>query len=233
MHKYVVLYSGGLDSTCMLYKLIKEVGSENVVAINVFYGQKHPIERECARYHAKKIWGIEMEDHYMEADLSQVFQWDKTCSLLAHNSEVEVAEGTYEEQQEGHDGPVATYVPFRNGLMLSYATAIAYQLGFDRVALAIHKGDTVAAAYPDCTKAFASYMCQSIQEGTGKKVSLSTPFVGLTKVEVVAEGKQAGMDAELFRHTHSCYKGVKGGCGKCATCLERNEALRQNGIEVE
>lgn len=232
MHKYVLLYSGGLDSTCLLYKLVKEVGADNVVALNMFYGQKHPIERECARYHAKHIWQNEMSDHYLEIDLASVFQWDKTCTLLAHNNE-DIAEGTYEEQQEGHDGPVATYVPFRNGLMISYATAVAYQLEFDRVAIAIHKGDTVAAAYPDCTKDFASAMCQAMQEGTGKKVSLSTPFVALTKADVVTEGRRAGMTREHFANTHSCYKGIKGGCGKCATCLERNEALRQNGIEVE
>ena len=224
--KALILYSGGLDSTCLLYHFARMLDTENVYALNITYGQKHPIERECARWHAKEL---NLGDRYIEEDLSRVFKFDYSCSLLK-GSKNEVPDGSYEEQQKESHGPVSTYVPFRNGLFASYAVAVAYQLDVDIVAMAIHQGDTVAEAYPDCSPAFADALNEAIKLGTDGKVQLLTPFVNLTKSKVVSAGVIAGMTEHDFEHTHSCYKGIPGGCGSCATCLERRKALEDNKI---
>lgn len=221
--KALVLYSGGLDSTCLLYQAVKRYGKMNVYVLNITYGSKHnSIERECAQYHVNKLG---LESQYIEHDISHVFEFTD-CSLLKHSTK-DVPDGTYEEQQGRSETPVDTYVPYRNGLFISVAVSIAYQLNIDHVYLAVHKGDTVAAAYPDCTPQFIIHQCRAAQVGTSNKVSVFAPFVKRTKEEVAQAGYDAGMTEEDFNNTHSCYKGIKGGCGTCATCIERNNALKK------
>ncbi len=48
--KILVLSSGGLDSTVLLYQAVKNAGAENVIALNVFYGQKHAKEKEYSDF---------------------------------------------------------------------------------------------------------------------------------------------------------------------------------------
>ena len=117
--KALVLSSGGVDSTTCLSLAINKFGSENVTSVSFFYGQKHDKELKCARelanyYHIK---------HY-ELDLSSIMQYSN-CSLLT-NSTQEIKHQSYAEQiAENGEGRVSTYVPFRNGLMLSAAAALA------------------------------------------------------------------------------------------------------------
>ena len=75
--KILVLASGGLDSTVLLHKAVKEVGAENVVAMNTFYGQKHAKEMEYAKWQCEHL-GVELHN----VDLSQIFSFNKDCSAL-------------------------------------------------------------------------------------------------------------------------------------------------------
>lgn len=106
--KALVLVSGGLDSTTSLAMAIDKYGKENVVALSVYYGQKHTKEIEAAQ----KITEYYQVEH-ISLDLTPIFQYSD-CSLLAH-SDKEVPHESYAEQLKETDGsPVSTYVPFRN-----------------------------------------------------------------------------------------------------------------------
>lgn len=109
--KIVVLLSGGIDSTTCLAMAIDQAGAENVYALNMFYGQKHKKEIECARKVAAHY-----NISYKEMDLSCVMQYSN-CPLLGHSSK-EIKHGSYAAQLKtlGEKGIVDTYVPFRNGL---------------------------------------------------------------------------------------------------------------------
>lgn len=223
MKKVLVLTSGGLDSTVLLYKAINEVGAQNVVMLNMYYGQKHDVEIAMARWHAKQH-SVE----YHELDISAVMQFDKTSALLK-GSDKEIAHESYADQLK-HTDVVSAYVPYRNGLLLSIATSIAYSLGCDTVAYGAHADDAVrretgGAAYPDCTKEFIDAQRSAIREGSGGRVDLWAPLWNLTKVGVVKEGIDNGMTRNEFEHTHSCYEGKQGGCGTCGTCRDREAAL--------
>lgn len=119
MKKAIVLSSGGVDSTTCISVAVKELGADNVCTASIFYGQKHVKELEAARkvaewFHVK---------HY-EFDLSSILQYSN-CALLAGSSE-EIKHESYEDQvKESETGRVSTYVPFRNGLMLSVAASLA------------------------------------------------------------------------------------------------------------
>ena len=118
--KALVLSSGGVDSTTCLGLAIERYGRENVIALEITYGQKHTKEIEAAEAVAQ-YYGIEL----LSLDLSTIFQYDTKCTLL-QGSEEEIPEESYADQLKKTDGkPVSTYVPFRNGLFLSSAASIA------------------------------------------------------------------------------------------------------------
>ena len=77
--KKAVLLSGGIDSSTCLGLALQNCKPGNVLALNMFYGQKHDREMKSARDVAK-FYGVEM----MELDLSQIFA-KSDCSLLAHS----------------------------------------------------------------------------------------------------------------------------------------------------
>ena len=115
----LVLFSGGVDSTTCLGIAVDKYGSENVLALSISYGQKHTKEIDSARAVAKH-YGVEL----YELDLSEMFRFSD-CSLLKGSSE-EIPHESYAEQlKETNGSPVSTYVPFRNGLFISSAAAIA------------------------------------------------------------------------------------------------------------
>ena len=219
MKKAVVLFSGGLDSTTCLALAVDKHGAENVLALSMYYGQKHNKELECS----KKIVEYYKVKHKI-MDVSLLFK-DSECSLLLGNKEV--PDGTYEEQKK-KEGVVSTYVPYRNGLFLSIATVLALSEGYNYIYYGIHLDDTAAEAYPDCSQKFNHLISGAIQEGSGNKVKIVAPFVEGNKAQIVKTGLALNVPYEL---TWSCYKGGDKPCGKCATCLDREKAFEQNGVK--
>jgi len=226
MSKVLVLLSGGIDSTSLLYAAIKKVGAENVVALNMYYGQKHKVEIDCARWQAQHT-GVE----YIEKDISTVFEGLQNSSALLAGSDKEIAHESYAEQLQ-HTDVVSAYVPYRNGMFLSIAAAIAYAKGCDEIAYGAHADDAVrrnngegTAAYPDCTERFIYHQGEAITEGTGGKLKIWAPLWNKAKAQVVRFGLDNGATREVYEHTHSCYEGVVGGCGTCGTCIDAREAL--------
>lgn len=222
MAKVVVLLSGGIDSTVCLASAVNRYGKGNVTALTLFYGQKHDKELECAKAVAEHY-----EVKHLVKDLGGVF--DLSDSPLLSKNDGVVPEGSYaEEGTREADGMSKTYVPFRNGLFLSYATAIAYSVGAQWIMYGAHSDDAAGNAYPDCSSAFYSGMNEAIYEGTGKKVQIAAPLIGMYKAGVVARGLELGAP---FHLTWSCYNGGDHACGKCATCRDRLEAFEVNGVQ--
>jgi 7-cyano-7-deazaguanine synthase len=224
MDKILVLASGGLDSTVLLYKAVNEVGADNVVALSVFYGQKHSKEKQFCDYHCKKL-GVPV----YEANLADTFDFNRDCCALLEGSALDITEGSYAEQlKDGHKN--TAYVPFRNGLFLSYASAVAIQLNCNIIYYGAHKDDAAGSAYPDCTPAFIEAMTKAINEGTGGVVEMQAPWWNLSKADIVRKGLELGMTNDDFENTWSCYVGGLYPCGKCGTCIDRKKAFEANGI---
>ncbi|MBQ9981726.1 MAG: 7-cyano-7-deazaguanine synthase QueC [Oscillospiraceae bacterium] len=219
--KALVLFSGGIDSTTCLAMAVDKYGKENVTALSVFYGQKHKREIDAAVLIAE-YYGVE----YINIDLMRIFSYSN-CSLLQNSSE-EIPEESYAEQLKKTDGtPVSTYVPFRNGLLLSTAASIALSKECSIIYYGVHSDDAAGAAYPDCTEVFNNAMNTAIYEGSGKQLHIEAPFVSCTKAEIVKKGLELGVPYEL---TWSCYAGNDEPCGKCGTCIDRENAFTANGI---
>lgn len=220
--KAMVLLSGGVDSATCLAKAVRKYGSENVIALSISYGQKHKREIEASDKIAK-FYGTE----HIYMDLTDIFRYSG-CSLLSH-SEDDIPKESYDEQLKKTDGgPVSTYVPFRNGLFLSSAAAMAISKGCSVILYGAHADDAAGSAYPDCSEAFVNAMAAAVYEGSGKILRLEAPFVRVSKAEVVREGLELGVPYEL---SWSCYEGGDKPCGRCGTCIDRAEAFRKNGVK--
>lgn len=221
--KALVLSSGGVDSTTLLALACEKYGRENVVALSIFYGQKHKKELEAADKTAE-YYNVE----HIALDLSTIFKYSD-CSLLAGSS-AEIPHESYAEQLEKTDGaPVSTYVPFRNGLFLSAAASVALSKSCSVLMYGAHADDAAGNAYPDCSEAFVDAMNNAVYEGSGGQLKIFAPFAGMNKAAVVAEGKRLGVPYEL---TWSCYEGSDEPCKVCGTCRDRRAAFLANGIDL-
>ncbi len=209
MKDSVIILSGGMDSTTMLHEYHDHIA----LAVTFDYGSNHAAnEMAMARLNCRQL-GIPQ----MEVSLKEVFRG-------MHSSLLEGAEAI----PEGHyadENMRSTVVPFRNGIMLAVACAIAEDKGLRRVMMANHAGDH--AIYPDCRQSFVDAMSRAMQTGTYGAIEVWAPYTAITKSDIARHGKDMGLD---YRNTWSCYKGGAKHCGKCGTCVERKEALREAGI---
>jgi 7-cyano-7-deazaguanine synthase len=203
----IVLFSGGLDSTVLLYYL--RANGHTCRALSVEYGQRH--FREHAHAHAIcNLLGVE----HRRADLGSV-KW-----LLAGSPLTSYAPDT------GELAGASVVVPNRNMLLLALASCWAHQTDADAVAYGAHYSDH--EHFPDCRERFIHGMAQAICESRERPLLLLTPFTGYLKADVVRLGASLGVP---FALTYSCYAGQPMHCGECGACRERRAAFRLAGVE--
>lgn len=206
----VLIHSGGLDSTVLLYKL--RADGHELRCLGIDYGQRHRRELEAGQAICRDL-GIE----YRIADLRGL------RPLLAGSAltdDVPVPNGHYTD-----DTMKATIVPNRNMIMLSAAIGWAVSLEYDGVAYAAHAGDHTI--YPDCRPVFVEAVRNVARLCDWRPIELLTPFVDVTKADIVRIGAGLGVP---FERTWSCYKGGEVHCGTCGTCVERREAFERAGV---
>lgn len=219
--KALVLFSGGLDSSVCLGLAVRQYGADQVLALSVNYGQKHRKELEAAEKVAA-YYGVE----HITLDLGEIFR-GSFCTLLT-DSGGEIPHESYAEQLQKTGGaPVSTYVPFRNGLFLSSAAAVALSHGCEILYYGAHADDAAGNAYPDTSEAFHKAISEAIHIGSGSALRVEAPFIRADKAEVVRTGAEIGVPFEL---TWSCYEGHDKACGVCGTCRDRKRAFERNGL---
>ena len=202
--KALLIYSGGLDSTTLLYEYKDSIA----LAVSFYYGSKHNgREIACAVENCQRL-GIK----HMVIPLDFMGQYFKSSLLQGGGA---IPEGSYADENMK-----STVVPFRNGIMLSIAAGLAESYGLDTIMMANHSGDH--AIYPDCRPEFVDAFAKAVEAGTYEGIQLVSPYCNITKRDIALRGKELGVDYSL---TYSCYKGGEKHCGKCGTCTERKEAL--------
>lgn len=207
--KSLIILSGGMDSVTLLHDRRDEI----TLAVTFDYGSNHNArEIICAIKNCEKL-GIE----HIIIPLSFIHDHFKS-SLL--EGAAAIPEGHY-----ASENMKSTVVPFRNGIMLAIACGIAESRGLNRVLIANHYGDH--AIYPDCRESFVEAMGEAMKRGTYAGVEIVAPYTSITKSDIARIGSEKGVD---FALTYSCYKGGAKHCGKCGTCVERKEAMRDAGI---
>jgi 7-cyano-7-deazaguanine synthase len=217
MHSAVLSFSGGLDSTTVLAWLLrKEFGK--IHCVNFQYGSKH---NEHERKAAEAVLAhytsaaATCEITYEVVDLSSAFAGMQSNLLL---SGADIPEGHYEAENMKQ-----TVVPARNLIFLSILSGMAWSRKSRYVAIGVHHGDH--AIYPDCRPEFCKIMDTAIFLGTDKNVQVLAPFINMTKGQIVKYGTRIHVPYHL---TRTCYKNQVTACGKCGSCVERQEAFTYN-----
>lgn len=213
--KAVVLISGGLDSTTVL-AIAKSQGYD-CYTLSFDYGQRHKAELLAAERTAKSLGSLQHK--VIKLDLRSIGGSALTDDLI------DVPE------QETTGIPV-TYVPARNTIFLSIALGWAEVLQSQDIFVGVNAVDY--SGYPDCRpeyiQAFEQMSNLATKAGVeGKKLSIRTPLMKMTKADIVRQGMQLGVDYSL---TVSCYQADDQGraCGKCDSCRLRKQGFVQAGV---
>nr|WP_286177566.1 7-cyano-7-deazaguanine synthase QueC [Rhodopirellula sp. JC639] len=215
------MLSGGLDSaTCMA---IAREQNYAIHALSFRYGQRHEYELDRAVALAKHFDAV--AHRIVEINLSQF-----GGSALTDQSIVVPKSDSVE--QIGDAIPV-TYVPARNTVFLSLALALAETIGSVDLFIGVNSLDY--SGYPDCRPeyiaAFEAMANLATQSGTsGRKLTIHTPLIDLTKAEIIQTGLRLDVDYSM---TLSCYDPGPGGkpCGHCDACLLRQKGFNENNLQ--
>ncbi len=212
MSKAVCIISGGMDSA-LSAKIAQKEGYE-IIAVHFNYGQRTETkEIECFR---KVATSVNASKSY-EIDLP--FFEDIGASALTDKS-IEVPTGGIEE------GIPVTYVPFRNGIFLSIAAAIAEKHRAEALYIGVVEEDS--SGYPDCRESYIEQMQKAINLGTKDETNLEIkmPLVSLKKSQIVHKSLELGVPLE---HTWSCYQSEEIACGVCDSCRLRLKGFEEVG----
>lgn len=210
--KTVVLLRGGIDSAIALANAVDERGKDNVVALNLFYGQLHKKEKKAAESLAEH-YGVEC----LELDISKVMSFSRSSCL----------EGNIVKDEDAYSEKSAE-VPFRNGLMISVAASLALSIGAGYLQFAVHAGESAGGIYADKRESFFRIMASAINEGTDGDLKLELPFSDMSKNQVMMLGLKLGVP---FEKTWSCYESEDKPCGYCVGCRGRAAAFKLIGEE--
>ena len=212
----VLILSGGIDSSTLLYYLIDK--GYDVHALTFNYGQKHSKEIEHSKMVAEEAKSRGRVEHKV-VDISSIHELISSGALTSEES---VPKAFYSEEVQKR-----TIVPNRNMIMLSIAAAYAVKIGAEEVHYAAHKSDY--SIYPDCRKEFVKTFDAAVYlANLWTPVEIRAPFVDMTKDKIVRIGLGLGVPYEL---TWSCYEGGERPCLSCGTCLERTEAFLLNNAK--
>lgn len=217
----VILLSGGLDSAVAL--AISKAEGFVPHALTVNYGQRHHAELDAARRVAETL---EVERHIvLKVDLTQ---WGGSA-LTGDDSVPE----RRDVEAMGQDIPI-TYVPARNTILLSLATAWAETLNTGDIFIGAHTLDY--SGYPDCRPEYFEAFAQMANLATKAGVEgafqwrIHAPLLQMNKTQIIQRGSELNVPFEL---TVSCYQAATGGqaCGVCDSCILRHRAFVEAGVD--
>ncbi len=224
----LVVFSGGQDSTTCLHWARKSFKS--VEAIFFDYGQRHAAEKKAAELIAEHL-SIPLK----------VFRLD-FFSEMGGNALVDSQFAIETEVETNSDAGNLpnTFVPGRNLIFLTYAASYAYMRGIRDLVTGVCQTDY--SGYPDCRDATMRSLESALSLGLGwslpasekaplidRSLKIHTPLMFKTKAESVLWAVELGA-MESLALSHTCYEGLKPGCGKCPSCILRAKGFFEAGI---
>ncbi|MCK5855629.1 MAG: 7-cyano-7-deazaguanine synthase QueC [Sulfurovaceae bacterium] len=204
MKRAVCIISGGMDSA-LSAKIAQQDGYE-LIGVHFNYGQRTE-QKELGCYQ-KIVDSLEIKESY-EIPLDFFKQIGATALI---DKDLDIPTGGIEE------GVPITYVPFRNGIFISIATAIAEKYGAEALYIGVVEEDS--SGYPDCTEGYITSMQSAINLGTKDetRLQIKMPLIAMKKGEIVKKSLELKVPLE---DTWSCYKNEDLACGLCDSCRLR------------
>ncbi len=221
----LVLFSGGQDSaSCLAWALDRY---ERVETIGFAYGQRHHVEMQARLKVREAIadafpgWAEKLGD-------------DRVVDLAGYGDLAESALTREAEIGFREDGLPTTFVPARNLVFLTVASALAMRRGINVLVGGMCQTDY--SGYPDCRQDTLDAQAKAIALGLDRPIRLDTPLMNRTKAETWALADQLGGETLvnlIIEQSHTCYRGTRGerhdwgyGCGDCPACELREKGWR-------
>ncbi|MFS2317241.1 7-cyano-7-deazaguanine synthase QueC [Maricaulis sp. D1M11] len=225
MRSALVLFSGGQDSaTCLAWALDRY---DQVETIGFDYGQRHDVEMQAR---------LTVRDRLAETfpERADRLGEDHIVDLTGYGALAESALTAEREIEMQSNGLPSTFVPGRNLVFLTVASALAYRRG--QGVLVGGMCETDYSGYPDCRAETLAVLENALVLGLDTQLQVKTPLMYLDKSQTWQLAHDIGGRrlVELIRtETHTCYRGDRSvlhawgyGCGTCPAC-----ELRQQGWE--
>ena len=213
--KALILFSGGLDSTTVLHHAITK--GYDCISLTIDYNQRHSYEIESSQKYLKNL---KLKGYVFKIDLTQIGGSALTDNAINVPTEMNI-------------GIPVTYVPARNTIFLSIASAYAEKMGIDQIFIGVNQIDY--SGYPDCRPDFIDSFKTTINLGTktgvdGKQLEIHTPLINMSKKDIIKYGHDMGID---YSQTVSCYQLDNDGnaCGHCDACKLRKEGFLLAGLD--
>lgn len=215
--KAVVLLSGGIDSSTTL--AIARSKGYDLYALTISYGQTHRREVGSAR---KVASSLGVRDHRVLELPEGMF----SGSALLGDIDIPLDRDIMSVKDIPN-----TYVPARNLIFMSIASAWAETLDADAIFIGATAMDY--SGYPDCRPEFIRSFQRTLNLATrkgasGASIKVMAPLLKMSKDQIIAKGIELGLDLSL---TWSCYKGGARACGRCDSCQYRLKGFAKLGIE--
>ena len=215
MSKCVVSFSGGMDSTILLYSAIQQY--DEVLALSFVYGQRHIKELECAKEITHNLPNVVSKI----IDLS--FFKDISDKSALTNTSISIAKA----RDTMGDPQTVNYVPFRNMMLLSISCAAAESFGADTVMYGAAQADSVAG-YWDGSPEFLDSIKNLSMLNRRNKISIQAPLIKKSKADIIKWGVTLNVP---FNKTWTCYEGKEVSCGRCTACALRIKGFLDAGIK--
>jgi len=212
MESAVVLLSGGQDSaTCLVWTM---QNFDHVHTVSFQYGQKHEVELDCAKELSKRA---KVESHTVIPIQSLSYLGDSAL----------IGDGDVNLSHRSSDDLPASFVPGRNLLFLTLAGALAFKKEIHHLVTGTCQTDF--SGYPDCRDVSLNSFCVAISLAMDYDIHIHTPLMWKTKAETIYMMRSMGY-IYWYKYTHTCYEGVRPGCGHCPSCLLRAKGFKEAGI---
>lgn len=221
----VIIFSGGLDSTVLLYDVVSKLKEGEILyCLNYFYGQRNAYE--CAA--AQKI--VDDLKHKTpnkvinyNISLKHVFEYLSKSALLNGDYDIPKARDVLGDPQP------LSYVPNRNMIMLSVATGLAESTESNEVFYGAQQADTLSG-YWDASTEFLKSINSVLNLNRKNSIKIQAPLIDLNKEQIIKLGASLGVP---FEDTWTCYDPQEGhvACGECVACANRLQGFINAGIK--
>ncbi|MDR1245395.1 MAG: 7-cyano-7-deazaguanine synthase QueC [Endomicrobium sp.] len=202
--KAIILFSGGLDSTTVLYYAMNRGYKCNCLLFD--YGQKHKKEIKAALKIAKAV-----KAGHSIVNISLPWSND---ALTNKDKKVPIHKGLPKSVPP-------TYIPGRNTLFISYALSYAQSINAETIFIGVNAVDF--SNYPDCTPDFVKAY-NNVLKALKTKITIQTPLLKMNKSQIIKLGTKLNVP---YEHTWTCYNGYSKPCMKCDSCKLRAKGFKE------
>ena len=206
--KLVLAFSGGADSTVLLY-MAADQGYTEIHTVSFDYGQRHHRELKCVNIQLenirKKYPNVTVTNKVL--DVKYLKDISPTSSLT--NNEID----NPDINKIAGDAQPVSYVPFRNQMFITICCAYAESLKADEVWYGAAQVDSLAG-YWDGSQEFVDSVNSLVSLNRQHRILVRAPLLSLSKADIVRQGVELGVN---FKDTWTCYSNHESGLADATT----------------